>query len=127
MAILLIFFKVAWSIVGEDVVAAVLHFFQTGYLLSAFNSTIITLVPKKQNPNSIRDFRPISCCSVIYKYITMIIANRLNQYMPKLISNNQSAFIAGRSIIDNVLLAQELVRGYACNTLSSRCAIKVDL
>ena len=96
-------------------------------MLAAFNSTIITLVPKKQSPSNIRDFRPISCCSVIYKCITKIIANRLKQYMPKLVSNNQSAFISGRSIADNVLLAQELVRGYARTTLSPRCAIEVDL
>ena len=40
------FFKMAWSIVGGDVVDAILHFFSTGNLLSAFNSTSITLVPK---------------------------------------------------------------------------------
>ena len=103
------------------------NFFQTGILFSAFNATSITLVPKDLNPNSMRDFRPISCCSMIYKCITKIIANRLKLYMPKLVSNNQSAFITGRSISDNVLLAQELVRGYARSTLSPRCAIKVDL
>ena len=47
--------------------------------------------------------------------------------MPKLIGKNQSAFITGRSIVDNVLLAQDMVRGYARSTLSPRCAIKVDL
>ena len=48
-------------------------------------------------------------------------------YMPKLIEKNQSAFISRRCIEDNVLLAQEMVRGYARSTLSPRCAIKVDL
>ena len=96
-------------------------------MLAAFNSTIISLVPKRQSPSNIKDFRPISCCSVIYKCITKIIVNRLKQYMPKLISNNQSAFVVGRSIADNVLLVQELVRGYTRKTLSLRCVIKVDL
>ena len=121
------FFKAAWSIVGADVRDAVLHFFHTGSLISAFNSTSIALVPKSQNPTYIKDYRPISCCSVVYKCITKILSNRLKHYMPKLIGKNQSAFVPGKSIADNVLLAQEMVRGYARKTLSPRCAIKVDL
>ena len=63
------FFKVAWSIVEGDVEEAIIQFFQTGILHPAFNSTSITLVPKNQNPNSMKDYRPISCCKVIYKCI----------------------------------------------------------
>ena len=47
--------------------------------------------------------------------------------MPMLVNPNQSAFIIGRNITDNVLLTQELVRGYGKVTLSLRCAIKIDL
>ena len=121
------FFKSAWSIVGGDVKDAVLYFFQNGTIIPAFNFTSITLVPKNQNPTYIKDYRPISCCSVLYKCVTKILSNRLKMYMPKLIEKNQSAFIFGRCIEDNVLLAQEMVRGYARSTLSPRCAIKVDL
>ena len=121
------FFKAAWSIVGDDLSKAVQYFFQTTKLPSAFNSTAIALVPKCSNPNSIRDFRPISCCTVVYKCITRIMANRLKKYMPQMVSNSQSAFIPGRSISDNILMAQELVRGYGRSTLSPRCAIKIDL
>ena len=47
--------------------------------------------------------------------------------MPILVASNQSAFISSRSIANNVLLAQELVRGYSRGTLSPRCSIKIDL
>ena len=94
------FFRTAWSIVG-----AILFFFHTSRLLLAFNATSVTLVPKCQNPSCIKDFRPISCCSIIYRCITKVMANRLKQHMPSLVSSNQSTFIAGRSITDNVLLA----------------------
>ena len=104
-----LFFKAAWPVVGDDVVRAVLSFFQTGNLTPAFNSTIIALVPKCCNPNSIKEFRPISCCTVIYKCITKIIVVRLKKILPGIINCNQSAFIPGRSITDNILLAQELV------------------
>ena len=96
-------------------------------MLPAFNSTGIALVPKCQNPASIKEFRHISCCSIIYKCITKIMGNRLKRYMPCLVSLNQSAFIARRSIADNVMLAQELVKGYSRGSLSARCTIKIDL
>ena len=74
-----------------------------------------------------KDFRPISCCSIVYKCITKIMANRLKKYLPFIIERNQSAFIGKRSIIDNILMAQELVRGYGRTTLSPKCAVKIDL
>ena len=106
---------------------AVFHFFYTRRMLPAFNATRVALVPKRKNLSSIKDFRPISCCSIVYKCITKIMANRLKMFMPMLVSPNQSAFIARRSIIDNVFLAQELVRGYGRASLSPKCAIKIDL
>lgn len=55
------FFKDAWNVVGSDVIAAIKSFFSTKRLLSEMNSTIITLVPHKENPSSMGDFRPIAC------------------------------------------------------------------
>ncbi|XP_039037564.1 uncharacterized protein LOC120174909 [Hibiscus syriacus] len=39
----------------------------------------------------------------------------------------QSAFVNERSIVDNTLFAQELVRGYSRNNISPRCALKIYL
>jgi hypothetical protein len=64
---------------------------------------------------------------VIYKCITKILANRLQLYLGSLVSSNQSTFIKGRSISENILLAHELVRNYHISKGSSRCAIKADL
>lgn len=77
--------------------------------------------------NSMLDFRPISCCSVVYKAITKIIANMMQAVYLDIISKNQNAFIKGRSITDNILLTQKLVRGYNRRSLSLRCALKVNL
>ena len=72
-------------------------------------------------------FRPIACCNTIYKCISKILANRLKQVLPALISPWQSAFIKGWCISDNILLAQDLFRNYHKSSGPTRCALKVDL
>ncbi|XP_039000858.1 uncharacterized protein LOC120126869 [Hibiscus syriacus] len=81
-----LFFKHSWSVIGDDFVDAVKYFFQESHIHPAFNSTIIVLIPKTQNPSTVRDFRPISCCFVVYKTITKILVKRMNQLLPNLIS-----------------------------------------
>jgi hypothetical protein len=121
------FFKASWPIVGEEVVAAIKGFFTSGKLLKEVNATILTLVPKKANPSAMGDFRPIACCNVIYKCITKITSNRLLPILNDMVSLNQSAFIPSRSISENVLLAQELVRNYHKEEGDPRCTLKIDL
>lgn len=73
------------------------------------------------------DFRPISCCNTIYKYIAKILANRLAASLPRLINPSQGAFVKGRRITDNILLAQELLHGYHLRPYFPRVAFKVDM
>jgi hypothetical protein len=79
------FYKSAWTIVGNDVIAAVKDFFASGILLKEVNATILTLVPKKINPAGMGDFRPIACCNVLYKCITKIISNRMLPFLSDLV------------------------------------------
>ncbi|XP_052201561.1 uncharacterized protein LOC127807600 [Diospyros lotus] len=121
------FFKKSWEIVGADVVKAVQSFFASGRLLSQVNATIISLIPKVPHPETPSQFRPISCCNVLYKIITKILANRIKPVLSGLVDVSQAAFVPGRSIGDNVLLAQELVFQYHLHQGAPRCAMKVDL
>ncbi|KAL0406033.1 UNVERIFIED_CONTAM: hypothetical protein Slati_3917200 [Sesamum latifolium] len=121
------FFKVAWTVVGEDFCQAVLEFFNNGHLLKQLNATFITLIPKLQLPVKVADFRPISCCNVVYKCIMKIMVKRMQLLLEKVIDNTQNTFVPGRSISDNILLAQEILSGYNQKHLPSRCTIKLDL
>ena len=106
---------------------AVHNFFYRGHLLKELNHTLISLLPKIPNASSVSDFRPIACCNVIYKCISKVIVGRMKPYLDSLVSRAQSAFIPGRRIVDNILMAHELVVGYSNESGPPRCALKIDL
>ncbi|CAL1369279.1 unnamed protein product [Linum trigynum] len=76
------FFKVFWDIVGTSVVEAVISFFASSRMLRSFNHTWLTLIPKVDSVETIRQLRPISLCQFVYKVITKIIAERLASMLP---------------------------------------------
>ncbi|GKB51179.1 hypothetical protein Tco_0901932 [Tanacetum coccineum] len=121
------FFKDTWDIIGADVTKAVSEFFTNGRLLKELNHTIIALIPKVNTPARVNDYRPISCCNVLFKCISKIIANRLKDSLQRLVSPNQSAFMLGHCISDNILLTQEIMHNYHLDRGVPRCAFKVDI
>lgn len=121
------FFKASWPILGSEVLLAISNFFATGFLPSATNATILTLVPKRPGATSISDFRPISCCNTIYKCISKMLVHRLKPILTDLVLPNQTAFVQGRLLVENTVLAAEVVNGYHRNKGPKRIAIKVDI
>ncbi|XP_045083332.1 uncharacterized protein [Aegilops tauschii subsp. strangulata] len=103
-----IFYKRFWSTVGEAVTREVLHVLRGGSIPEGWNETIVVLIPKVRNPDRIKDLRPISLCNVVYKLVSKVLANRLKQILDEIISANQSAFVPGRLISDNTILAYEM-------------------
>ncbi|KAL0295278.1 UNVERIFIED_CONTAM: hypothetical protein Sangu_2511200 [Sesamum angustifolium] len=121
------FFKKAWNIMGDFICRAVMDFFRSGRMLRQLNHTIIALVPKSEHSLSVANYRPISCCNVIYKVITKIIADCLSPALEQLIDSSQAAFVGGRNIIDNIFLAQEMVQQYSRKRISPHYTISVNL
>uniref|UniRef100_A0A2N9G6T6 CCHC-type domain-containing protein n=1 Tax=Fagus sylvatica TaxID=28930 RepID=A0A2N9G6T6_FAGSY len=104
-----LFFKHYWSIVKSKVIAAVQNFFQSGRPLKQLNHTFIALIPKIDGASSVNQFRPIALCNVVYKIISKILASRLKTMLPKFISPWQRAFVPGRLIQDNSIIAFEVI------------------
>nr|GEY20786.1 RNA-directed DNA polymerase, eukaryota, reverse transcriptase zinc-binding domain protein [Tanacetum cinerariifolium] len=76
------------------------------------NSPFITLIPKVSNPVLIKDFRPISLINTHYKIIATVLANRLFKVIDKIVSHEQTTFIAGRQILDGPLIRTEVIDWY---------------
>lgn len=81
-----------------------------------------------KNPESPSDYRPVALCNVLYKIVTKIITCRLSTLLDPLIDKNQSAFIPGRQILDNIVAAKELVHSMNhSNSVLGSFALKLDM
>lgn len=121
------FYKSSWSVLGDEVINSVIRFFNNPFMPRATNYTIFTLVPKFPGASIIKDHRPISCCNTIYKVISKLLVAKLKPLLPKIILPNQTVFIKGRQLLENCLLASEIVSGYHKNKGPKRIIMKIDI
>lgn len=119
------FFHTHWSEIGPDIVKEVQGFFDGDTLPENINETHLRLIPKITNPQKVLDYRPIALCNMYYKIYSKLITRRLQPLMDKLISENQSAFVPGRAIGDNVLITHEVLHYLKTSKAEQRCAMAV--
>jgi hypothetical protein len=124
-----LFFQSCWSQLGSNVTEAVLDCLNHGGSLQSINHTHLVLIPKRPSPTAITEYRPISLCNVLYKLVSKTLANHLKAILPALISDKQSAFVPGRQIVDNILVAFEAM--HSLKTAQRRgpgqMALKLDM
>ncbi|KAL0438744.1 UNVERIFIED_CONTAM: putative mitochondrial protein [Sesamum latifolium] len=123
------FFQKFWPIIGNDVTCSVLRILNDHILYRKMNHTHVILIPKCESPKTVAQLRPISLCNVIVRIASKCIANRLKFLMDHIVSPTQSAFIPGRLITDNVLVAFEVNHYLNSSTqIKGGCAaIKLDI
>jgi len=103
------FIKDFWEDLKADLLRFVTDFHRNGKLLKGINNTFTTLIPKKDSPQSLNDYRPISLVGSVYKVLAKLLANRLKNVIGSVISDTQSTFIHGRQILDGLLVVNEVV------------------
>lgn len=93
------------------------------------NHTQLCLIPKVRDADKVSDYRPIILCTVSYKIISKILVLRLKKILGNIISDTQAAFVPGRKISDNVMVAHELMHALKSkkDCAEQYIAIKTDI
>ncbi|PNX89254.1 cysteine-rich receptor-like protein kinase, partial [Trifolium pratense] len=103
------FLKTCWEILKGDIMEFLSEFHDSASLPKAITASFLALIPKKDHPQCLTDYRPICLVSSMYKILSKVLAARLKKVMGKLISDVQSAFLPNRHILDGVLVVNELI------------------
>lgn len=123
------FFQSNWDIIGPAETMEIQEFFTSGNLPTSINTTHIRVISKITGPKAVMDYMPIALCNVYYKVISKILSIRLKPVLQEVISENQSVFVPGRAISDNVLITHEMLH-YLKNlgaTIHCSMAVKTDI
>ena len=103
------FFQKFWSVCNSSIFSECCSWLNNNQFPPSLNSTNIALIPKGYKQHTMKDCRPIALCNVLYKLVAKVLANRLKNVLHKCVSDNQSAFVSGRSILDNAMIAIEVI------------------
>ena len=106
------FYKECWDVLGPEVMRVMGDFHTGRCAMEQLNKVFLILIPKTPGAEQIGDFRPIALSNSIYLIVTKVLANRLREVMDILISPLQSASISGRQMIDNIVMAEEIVAAW---------------
>lgn len=72
---------------------------------------VVTLII--EGATFIKDYRPITGCTTVYKIISRILTIRLSKVIGSIVGSCQATFIPGQQIHNNILLVYELIKGYS--------------
>lgn len=121
------FFQHFWLLIGELVKKEVKHIFTSLTMPKYLNRTLITLIPKGSNPESLSNYQLISLCNNVYKVVTKLIVARIWPMLSDLTSPYQTAFVPGRKGVDNAVIVQELIHSMSREKgRGGLVAIKID-
>jgi len=103
------FYQHLWNLCSDGIFKECCAWLETGVFPPDLNITNIVLIPKGSTQVSMKDWHHIALCNVLYKIISKVLENRLKDVLPQCISDNQTAFVSGRSILDNAMVAIEVL------------------
>lgn len=121
-------FQRYWDIIGPTAVNFCRQTFHKDTMEKAVSNTYLCLIPKCRNAINLRNFKPIGLCNTQYKIITKIIAHRLKQHIPTLISHTQSSFLSNRRAADNAIIVQDYITHFAkIRGIKANMILNIDL
>jgi hypothetical protein len=124
---ILAFYRKSWAIIRDDLVAVFnsLHAMDSrGF--NMINGAHTVLIPKKPGAREPGDFRPTSLVRSLAIFFSKVLARRLGPVLPRVVGENQGAFLKGRSLHDNFSIVRESVRFLGEKKYSS-VLLKLDI
>ena len=122
------FYKIFWNDIKTYLINSLNYSLQNRALTDLQKQGIITLLPKSGKDSFyLENWRPISLLNVDYKIATKAIADRIKQVLPSIISSQQTGFIKGRYIGENVRLLFDVLDHVSENDLPSQGLSLVSL
>jgi Reverse transcriptase (RNA-dependent DNA polymerase) len=104
------FLRAYWPLLKSKILALFNEFFHGRLNMLHINKANITMIPKKDGPQTVEDFRPISVINLFPKLISKVLATQLAGKLSALISTNQTVFMAGRHIAENFIATREILQ-----------------
>ena len=112
------FYKTFWKELSLLLINALNFAYDTETLLITQRRGIIKFIPKKDSdPHFIKNWCPLSLLNCDYKIAAKAIANRIKSVISKLINNDQSGFIKGRFIGENIRLVDDVINYASKNNI----------
>ena len=112
------FYKVFWNDIADFFLKSINQAYHAGQLSVTQRRGIIKLIPKKDaEPYLIKNWRPISLLNCDYKIAAKAIANRFKHVLPDLIDNDQTGFLKGRFIGENIRLVDGVIKHAAAKNI----------
>ncbi|KAJ3708440.1 hypothetical protein LUZ61_012145 [Rhynchospora tenuis] len=122
------FLQENWHILGYEIVSQLKKVFQTEEVPDDWLKCRVTLILKTEEPQTPAEYRPISVGNIFYRLVMKIVATRLRPHIKKVISQEQSAFIKGRSIGDNIILVKEVLHSFSQKSFKQQAfLLKADI
>lgn len=122
------FFQKNWDMVGKELASFVQGIYAGTENIASVNKTLLVFIPKISKPEVISQFRPIKLCNTVYKVVSKTLVHKIKEILPQVISKNQSSFVPGRHIINNIVVAQEIIHSMRYQKgKKAFMALKIDL
>ncbi|KAL3689560.1 hypothetical protein R1sor_015869 [Riccia sorocarpa] len=117
--------QICWDFVGDSCVKLIHTIWAKKKVLPADCMEVIKLIPKGGDRKLLGNWRPISLMSLTYKIVAKLLANRVKIVLPNLVDIQQTGFVQGRHISDNVL-SLKIGQEWAKWTAQKALFIKLD-
>ncbi|KAJ3699752.1 hypothetical protein LUZ61_003457 [Rhynchospora tenuis] len=122
------FLQQNWGLLGQEICTQIRKIFHEGEVPKEWLKCHVTLIPKSPEPQTPAEYRPISVGNVFYRLFMKLIARRLRSVLKNVISQEQNAFLKGRSISDNIILVKEILHSFSQTNFKQKAfLLKADI